>query len=40
MYKAFEISYFMDVSFPPIYLFTMLEQLEIGGSSRAVTIIG
>ena len=40
MYKAFEISYFMDVSFPSIYLFTALEQLRIGGSSRVVAVIG
>jgi hypothetical protein len=40
MYKAFEISYFMDVSFPSISLFTVLEQLGIGGSSRVVAVIG
>ena len=40
MYKAFEASYFMDVSFFSISLFTVLEQLGIGGSSRVAAIIG
>jgi hypothetical protein len=40
MYKAFEIYYFMDVNFPSISLFTVLEQLGIGGSSRVVAVIG
>jgi hypothetical protein len=40
MYKAFEISYFMDVIFPSISLFIVLEQLGIGGSSRVVVVIG
>jgi hypothetical protein len=40
MYKAFDISYFMDVSFFSISLFTVLEQLRIGGSSRVVAVIG
>jgi hypothetical protein len=40
MYKAFEISYFMDVIFPSISLFIVLEQLGIGGSGRVVAVIG
>jgi hypothetical protein len=40
MYKALETSYFMDVSLFSISLFTMLEQLGIGGSSRVVAVIG
>ena len=40
MYKAFEISYFMDVSFFSISLFTVLEQLGIGGYIRVAVVIG
>jgi hypothetical protein len=40
MYKALETSYFMDVSLFSISLFTVLEQLGIGRSSRVVAIIG
>ena len=37
---TFETSYFMNVSFFHIFVYTVLEQLEIGGSSRVVAIIG
>ena len=40
MYKALENSYFMDVSLFSISLFTVLEDLGIGGSSRVVAVIG
>jgi hypothetical protein len=39
-YMALETSYFMDVNLFSISLFTVLEQLKIGGSSRVAVVIG